>query len=114
MRADTVRSLGAVRWWKVAGLAGLAGVAATGVAVARDERRRQAYTPDEVRARLHARIGDGAPVGAEHGDSGPAAAADPEHVPGQALVEANARSSVGSSLRAALARSWRRAVGVIR
>jgi hypothetical protein len=45
-----------VRWWKVAGLAGLAGVAASGVAVARAERRRQAYTPDEVRERLHARM----------------------------------------------------------
>ena len=42
-------------WWKVAGLAGLAGVAATGVVVARAERRRRAYTPEEVRARLHER-----------------------------------------------------------
>ena len=40
--------------WKWVGLAGLAGVAATGAAVARDERRRRAYTPDEVRERLHA------------------------------------------------------------
>jgi hypothetical protein len=45
-----------MRWWKVLGLAGLAGVAATGVVVARAERRRRAYTPDEIRARLHARI----------------------------------------------------------
>jgi hypothetical protein len=29
-----------MRWWKVAGLAGLAGVAATGVVVARGERLR--------------------------------------------------------------------------
>ena len=45
-------------WRKIAtiiGLAGVAGVTATGVAVARSERRRQAYTPDEVRARLLAR-----------------------------------------------------------
>lgn len=41
--------------WKVIGLAGLAGVAASGVAVARSERRRRAYTPDDVRSRLHAR-----------------------------------------------------------
>ena len=41
--------------WKWLGLAGLAGVAATGVVVARAERRRAAYTPDQVRARLHAR-----------------------------------------------------------
>ena len=43
--------------WKWLGLAGLAGVAATGVAVARAERRRAAYTPDEVRQRLHERLG---------------------------------------------------------
>ena len=37
------------------GLAGLAGVAATGALVARQERRRRAYTPEEVRSRLHER-----------------------------------------------------------
>ena len=42
--------------WKVLGLAGLAGVAATGVIIARDERRRAQVTPDEVRARLHRRL----------------------------------------------------------
>jgi hypothetical protein len=47
-----------VRWWKIAGLAGLAGVAATGVAIARAERKRRAYTPDEVRVRLHARLAE--------------------------------------------------------
>lgn len=41
--------------WKLLGLAGLAGVAATGAVVARDERRRRAVAPEEVRARLHAR-----------------------------------------------------------
>ena len=40
------------------GLAGLAGVAATGVVLARAERRRRAYTPDEIRERLHARVAD--------------------------------------------------------
>jgi hypothetical protein len=44
-----------MRWWKVFGLAGLVGVAATGVVIARSERRRRAYTPDEIRTRLHAR-----------------------------------------------------------
>ncbi len=44
-----------MRWWKWLGLAGLAGVAATGVVSARDERRRRAYTADEIRARLHER-----------------------------------------------------------
>ncbi|MFU8853816.1 hypothetical protein ACNAW0_22950 [Micromonospora sp. SL1-18] len=44
-----------MRWWKVLGLAGLAGVAATGVVVARAERRRRAYTPEEIRERLRER-----------------------------------------------------------
>jgi hypothetical protein len=44
-----------VRWWKVVGLAAFAGVAATGVVIVRSERRRRAYTPDEIRDRLHAR-----------------------------------------------------------
>ncbi len=44
-----------VRWWKLIGLAGLAGVAATGVVTVRAERRRQAYTPQEIRSRLHER-----------------------------------------------------------
>ncbi|MEE3917786.1 hypothetical protein V2I01_00760 [Micromonospora sp. BRA006-A] len=43
-----------MRWWKVLGLAGLAGVAATGVVVARAERRRRAYT-QEIRDRLRER-----------------------------------------------------------
>jgi hypothetical protein len=47
-----------MRWWKVLGLAGLAGVAATGVVVARAERQRRAYTPDEIRSRLHERAAE--------------------------------------------------------
>jgi hypothetical protein len=47
-----------MRWLKMLGLAAFAGVAATGVVVIRDQRRRNAYTPDEVRDRLHARIAD--------------------------------------------------------
>jgi hypothetical protein len=49
---DTLRT---VRLWKLLGLAGLAGVAAGGVVLARNERQRRAYTPDDVRARLHER-----------------------------------------------------------
>jgi len=45
-----------MRWQKVLGLAAFAGVAATGAVIARDERRRRAYTPDQVRDRLHARL----------------------------------------------------------
>lgn len=44
--------------WKLLGLAGAAGVAATGVAVARDQRRRAQLTPDEVRDRLQQRLRD--------------------------------------------------------
>ncbi|MBF6354835.1 hypothetical protein IU449_09805 [Nocardia higoensis] len=45
-----------MRWWKAVGLAGAAGVVATGVIVVRAERRRRAYTPEQVREQLHARF----------------------------------------------------------
>ncbi len=51
-----------VRWWKVMGLAGIVGVAATGVVIVRGERQRRSYTPDEVRARLHARHAEATPT----------------------------------------------------
>ncbi len=44
------------RVWKIVGLAGLVGVVATGALVARNERERRAYTPDEVRDRLQERL----------------------------------------------------------
>ncbi|MDQ1663664.1 MAG: hypothetical protein QOJ68_3644 [Blastococcus sp.] len=44
-----------MRPWKLLGLAGLAGVAATGAVLVRNERQRRAYTPDDVRTRLHDR-----------------------------------------------------------
>ncbi len=44
------------RVWKIAGIAGLVGVVATGALVARNERERRAYTPDEVRDRLQQRL----------------------------------------------------------
>ncbi|MEO7981678.1 MAG: hypothetical protein ABI807_12415 [Sporichthyaceae bacterium] len=47
--------LGKLNAWKLLGVAGLVGVAASGVVVARDRRQRTAYTPDEVRARLQER-----------------------------------------------------------
>ena len=43
---------------KVLGLAGVLGVAAGGVLVVRDQRRRRAYTPDEIRDRLHQRLAE--------------------------------------------------------
>ncbi|WP_330255472.1 hypothetical protein OG874_13485 [Nocardia sp. NBC_00565] len=45
-----------MRWWKAVGLAGAAGVVATGVVIVRAERRRRAYTPDQVREQLHMRL----------------------------------------------------------
>ena len=47
-----------MRWWKWLGIAGLVGVAATGVLIAREERKRHAYTPDQIRARLHERYAE--------------------------------------------------------
>ena len=44
--------------WKVIGLAGLAGVAATGVVVARNRRAHRDYDPDELRDRLHRRLAE--------------------------------------------------------
>jgi len=46
-----------MRWWKVLGVAGFVGVAATGAVIARSERRRRAYTPEEIRDKLHERAG---------------------------------------------------------
>jgi len=42
--------------WKLVGLAGIAGVAATGVVVARNRRAQQELEPDELRERLHERL----------------------------------------------------------
>jgi hypothetical protein len=44
--------------WKWIGLAGVAGVVAGGAVVARDQRKRRAYTPDEIRSRLHQRLAE--------------------------------------------------------
>jgi hypothetical protein len=49
------------RTWKLLGLAGLAGVTATGVVVARRRRAHTEYDPDELRARLHDRLAQVAP-----------------------------------------------------
>ena len=53
-----MQTVGMRNVWKWLGLAGLVGVAAGGVLVVRDQRRRNAYTPDEVRARLHQRLAE--------------------------------------------------------
>jgi hypothetical protein len=59
--------------WKLLGVAGLAGVAATGAVVARNRRAQHEYEPDELRDRLHRRLAevDGA-TGAGASSSAPA------------------------------------------
>ena len=44
------------RLWKLLGIAGLTGVAATGVIIARNQRARAQLTPDQIRQRLHERV----------------------------------------------------------
>jgi hypothetical protein len=44
--------------WKLIGLAGLAGVAATGVVVVRRRRAQREYDPEELRERLHERLAE--------------------------------------------------------
>jgi hypothetical protein len=51
MQTDPMRNI-----WKWVGLASVVGVAAGGALVVRDQRRRNAYTPDEIRGRLHQRL----------------------------------------------------------
>jgi hypothetical protein len=45
-----------VKLWKALGVAGLAGVAATGVIIARDQRKRTHLDADQVRDRLRRRM----------------------------------------------------------
>jgi hypothetical protein len=44
--------------WKLVGLAGVAGVAATGVVVARNRRAHRDLPPDELRESLHRRLAE--------------------------------------------------------
>ena len=44
--------------WKLVGLAGVAGVVAGGVLVARDQHRRNSYSAEDIRARLHQRVAE--------------------------------------------------------
>ncbi len=45
-----------MKLWKVLGLAGVAGVAASGAIIARDQRQRAQLSPEQVRDRLHERL----------------------------------------------------------
>ena len=47
-----------MKLWKVLGVAGLAGVAATGAIIARDQRKRAQLTPEEIRNRLHEKVAE--------------------------------------------------------
>ena len=47
-----------MKLWKALGLAGLAGVAATGAIIARNQRARAQLTPEEIRDRLHTRLAE--------------------------------------------------------
>jgi hypothetical protein len=47
-----------VKLWKILGLAGVAGVAASGVIIARDQRQRAQLSPEQVRSRLHERLAE--------------------------------------------------------
>jgi hypothetical protein len=66
-----------MRWYKALGLAAFAGVAATGAVIIRDERRRRAYTPAEVRDRLHDRLAE-RPEGPEGRQTRPDPDPDPD------------------------------------
>jgi hypothetical protein len=57
-----------VKLWKWLGVAGLAGVAATGAIIARDQRQRAQLTPEQVRDRLRQRLEE--PVEDPTGGSG--------------------------------------------
>ncbi|WP_193606531.1 hypothetical protein [Nocardioides lijunqiniae] len=47
-----------MKLWKILGIAGLTGVAATGAILARDQRKRAQVTPDDVRRKLHERLAE--------------------------------------------------------
>lgn len=59
--------MGSARLWKLLGLAGMAGVAATGAIIARNQRQRANLTPEEIRERLHRRAAE---AGATDGGDG--------------------------------------------
>ena len=54
--------------WKLVGLAGLAGVAATGAVVARRRSAQREYDPNELRDRLHRRLAE-VELETENGDA---------------------------------------------
>ncbi|WP_424188880.1 hypothetical protein ACOBQX_11305 [Actinokineospora sp. G85] len=73
--------------WKFLGLAGVVGVAASGAAIARAERQRQAYTPDEVRAKLHERVAKAAEGSAAESSAAEGSAAENKAAQGGAAQD---------------------------
>ncbi|CAM4494937.1 hypothetical protein NONI108955_35675 [Nocardia ninae] len=63
------------------GLAGAAGVVATGVVVVRAERRRRAYTPEQVREQLHVRFAQATAV--QEAEAAPEASQDATGIRGR-------------------------------
>ena len=56
--------------WKLVGLAGIAGVAASGAVVVRRRRGQEEYDPDALRAKLHDRLEEKrAPEASPEGDA---------------------------------------------
>jgi hypothetical protein len=53
--------------WKLVGLAGIAGVAATGAVLVRKSRAQRDYDPAELRERLHRRLSEVSRDGSDDG-----------------------------------------------
>jgi hypothetical protein len=64
-----------VRLWKWLGVAGVTGVAATGVVIVRDRRKRAQLSPDEVRDRLRQRFEESEKAPGDEPDGEPDGAA---------------------------------------
>ncbi|WP_017584412.1 hypothetical protein [Nocardiopsis valliformis] len=95
-------------------MAAFVGVAATGVAVARAERQRRAYTPEQVRDRLHARVAEVGQAGKEPVATGEPEVRDPEGGAARAMarrVRAGAAKARALPPVATIGRMLRRARG---
>ena len=79
-----------MRLSKLLGVAGIAGVAATGAVLVRHERARRAYSPEEVRARLQGRVAQVADTSLDPdlAPDWPAEVEPPRRHPAEALLSA--------------------------
>ena len=94
-----------MRLWKVLGLAGVAGVAASGAVIARTERRRRAYEPDDIRDRLRQRHAEA--VEAAGPDGGGGGGDEGGREPGPQAPASTAPGCLGGPVARAR-RRWRR------